>query len=165
MTEHKNQAHFCEETIQHSIVIMCLLCLLRRHSDLHTSPALPSSQWSAGPWAKPMSASLLARAGPDHLHPPWVGPPKLTITLRQGHRWGRREVIPGWKASPGGRHSSVCSSNTQATLHITQCLCNCSLHQVLFWQLKMRDTIPREGIQAVPTDSETTSFTLCICQS
>lgn len=100
MTEHKNQAHFCQETIQHSIVIMHLLCLLRSHSDLDTSPALPSSQWSAGPWAQPVSASLWDRAGPDHLHPPWVGPPKLAISLRQAHSWGRREVIPGWRASP-----------------------------------------------------------------
>lgn len=39
---------------------------------------------------------------------------------------------------------------------------NCRLSQVLFWQLKTRENILHEGIQAVRTESKTSSFTLCM---
>lgn len=156
MTQHYHQAHFCQETIQHNVVVTCLLCFLRSHFELDRFPALPSSQQSAGPWAKSTLASLWARAGPDHLHPPWVEPPKLSWPSHCCKPTGEEE---------GGDPCLESQSWRKTHLEYSHCLCNCSLHQVLFWQLKMRDTLPHEEIWAAPTDSETTSFTLCICQS
>lgn len=109
MSQQKNQAHFCQKTTQHEVVITFLLCLLRSHFGLDASPALPSS---AGPWAKPKSASPVTRAGPDYLHPPWVGPPKLSWPSHCCKSTGEGGDPP-WGASPGGRHSS----NNHTTLH------------------------------------------------
>lgn len=167
MTQHYKQAHFCQETVQE------LFCQETITSSGNVS-VLPSEE---SLWAEhiPSSAftSAVSRAlskaplcqppfGPDHLHPPWVEPPKLSWPSL----WWQSTGEGG-----GGRWSlleePVLEEDTSQifTLLSTQCLCNCSLHQVLFWQLKMRDTPPHEGIRAVPTDSETASFTPCICQS
>lgn len=128
------------------------------------------TQWSAGPWATWCDVHVGSALGWGWTK--WL--PRVSSNLSCPSCWCKTRREEGWRwslvedpqAVQGEDTAQMTTGTILRLLSTSHGACaNCRLNQVLFWQLKMRETVLHEGIQAAPIESETTLFTLCICQS
>lgn len=134
------------------------------------SASIAVTQWLAGPRATRCDIHVGSALGWGWTR--W--PPMLLSNLSwpscwcktRGEEGGRRSLVEDPQATQGEDTAQMAVTWILRLLSASHSTCaNCSLNQVLFWQLKMRETVLHEGIQAVPIELKTTSFALCICQS
>lgn len=177
MTEHKNHTNFYQETTQHNNILRMFMCSCYGFWEVILSWTYPQvclrrtvTQWSAGPWATWCDVHVSSTLGWGWTRWAPVVPSNLSWTpcwcKTRGEEGWRRSLVEGPQAAQGEDTAQVAVTRILRLLSAFHGACaNCSLNQVLFWQLKMRETVLHEGIQAVPIESKTTSFTPCVCQS